>query len=73
VRITLKVHPNSKNPRVEIRAGGELHIYVKEPAIENKANEAVIEKLSEYYRVPKSKIALKRGEKSKLKLFEIEK
>jgi uncharacterized protein YggU (UPF0235/DUF167 family) len=69
--ITVRVHPNSKNPRVEKISNGELSIYVKEPAKENRANEAVIKKLSEYYKVPKSKIALKHGKKSKIKLFEI--
>jgi uncharacterized protein YggU (UPF0235/DUF167 family) len=72
MKIKVKAHPNSKKPRIETKSNGELHVYIKEPAKENKANEAVVQKLSDYYKVPKSKITLKHGEKSKIKLLEIE-
>jgi uncharacterized protein YggU (UPF0235/DUF167 family) len=69
--IRVIVHPNSKNPRIEKDLTQITHVYVREPAIEGRANKAVIEALSELHNVPKSKIILKSGFKSKVKTFEI--
>ncbi|MDP2929797.1 MAG: DUF167 domain-containing protein [Candidatus Omnitrophota bacterium] len=46
-------------------------VWVKEKPQEGKANYAVREALAEYFNIPKSRIALLSGEKSKSKLFEI--
>lgn len=69
--ITIIVHPNSKKPRIEKDLLGSLHVYVNQPPLEGKANKAVIESLAEHFKVSKSRIALVRGEKSKLKTFEV--
>lgn len=73
MNISVIAHPNSKRSRVEKDLLGQLHVYVREPPLEGKANKAVAEALSEYFDVPKSKVILKSGEKSKNKLFIIEK
>ncbi len=65
------VHVNSKSPRIETTPEGVLHIFVREPAVEGKANRAVVEVLSKKYKTPKSSITLIRGSKSKNKFFEI--
>ena len=69
--ITIIVHPNSKKPRIEKDLLGSLHVYVNQPPLEGKANKAVIESLAEHFKVSKSRIVLVRGEKSKLKTFEV--
>jgi uncharacterized protein (TIGR00251 family) len=69
--ITIIVHPNSKKPRIEKDLLGSLHVYVNQPPLEGKANKAVIESLAEHFKVSKSRITLVRGEKSKLKTFEV--
>ena len=71
MKITVIVHPNSKNPRIESDLLGQLHIYVHQPPLEGKANQAVIEALSDHFHLPKSKIILLRGAKSKSKTFDI--
>lgn len=71
MKIKVKVHANSKSPRTEVNLKNILNIYVNEPAAEGKANRAVIEKLSEEYKTPKSSITLIHGTKSKNKIFEI--
>jgi uncharacterized protein (TIGR00251 family) len=71
MQVTVIVHPNSKKPRIDIDLLGTLHIYVSAPPLEGKANEAVIESLSNHFKVSKSQITLKKGHKSKLKTFEI--
>ena len=71
MKLVIFAHPNSKKPRVEKDLFGNLHIYVKEPPLEGKANQAVRGALSEHLKIPKSQIELVRGEKSKQKVFEI--
>ncbi len=48
-----------------------LHIYVATQPIEGKANEAVIQALSKHFKVAPSRVVLKRGQKSKIKFFEV--
>lgn len=71
MKIKATIHPNSKHPRVEKNSAGVLHIYVKEPASENKANLACQAALAKYFGTSKSKVALLKGPKSKLKTFEV--
>lgn len=71
MKISIIAHPNSKNPRVEKDLLGELHIYVHEPPLEGKANNAIRNSLSEYFKTKKSNVILLSGEKSKNKIFEI--
>jgi uncharacterized protein len=71
MRVSIIAHPNSKKPRIEKDLLGTLHIHVNAPPLEGKANKAVIEALSEYFKVKKSRILLISGTKSKTKVFEI--
>lgn len=71
MKISVIVHPNSKNPRVEKDLIGMIHVYVNAPPLEGKANKAVIESLAKFLKIKKSEIVLVQGEKSKKKVFEI--
>ena len=69
--IYLKVKPNQRFNKVEkIETGWQIRL--KSPAIDGKANENLIEFLSELLKVSKSKIILKKGQTSRLKCLEIE-
>ncbi|EQB63216.1 MAG: hypothetical protein RBG1_1C00001G0795 [candidate division Zixibacteria bacterium RBG-1] len=70
MKISVKVKPNSKIEKVE-KAEGFWLIYVKEPPQEDRANLAVINLLSEYFKVPKSRISILKGKKSRQKIVEI--
>lgn len=70
--IYVEAHPNSKRTELEKIDENHFKIYVKSPPVEGKANREIIEILSKYLKVPKSLIKLKRGEKGKHKIFEIE-
>ena len=48
-----------------------LHVYVKAPPLEGKANKEVIESLAKFFGTKKGKVILISGEKSKNKVFEI--
>ncbi|RJR23778.1 DUF167 domain-containing protein [Candidatus Microgenomates bacterium] len=72
VKVAIITHPNSKKPRTEKDLLGSLHVYVSEPPLEGKANQAVIKSLAEYFKVKKNQVRLLSGEKSKNKIVEIE-
>ena len=50
---------------------GKYIVSTKEPSRENKANISVINILAEYLGLPKTKIFIKRGLKSKKKVVEV--
>lgn len=69
--INVKVIPNAKNNKVS-NENGIFKLHVNAPALDGKANRKVIELLSEYFKVNKSKIKIVKGEKSREKLMEID-
>ena len=70
-RIHVRVIPNAgKNSIEEIE--GKLKIKVTAPAIDGKANKAVIEILSAHFKVRKSAVHIVKGEKGKEKIIEID-
>ena len=77
MKIRCKIRPNSKKGNLiqksQDESGEFFEIFVREPAIEGKANLAVIELLSKEFGVSKSRVSLKTGTKSRFKIFEIEK
>jgi len=71
MKISVKVKANSKSEKVEKINDNEYNIWVKSPAKEGRANEAVIECLSGHFDIPKSRINILKGYKNKNKLVEI--
>jgi len=49
----------------------ELRVDIDAPAVDNKANNRLVEILAEYLNMPKSSLNLKIGAKSRLKILEI--
>lgn len=71
VRVVVK--PGSKKgPYIQLGLDGSLLVCVREPALEGKANKAVIKELAKYYDVPKSQVTLKSGASHKYKTFLIQ-
>jgi hypothetical protein len=71
MRISIKVKPGSKADTVEKAGDNEYIVRVKAPAKEGKANKAVIETLSGYFKRPKSLITILHGQTGRKKLVEI--
>ncbi|HZN81514.1 MAG TPA: DUF167 domain-containing protein [Mycobacterium sp.] len=70
--ISVRVKPGSrKGPLVDIGADGELTIHVREPAIEGKANDAVVKLLAAHLGVPRRRLELISGATSRVKRFRI--
>jgi uncharacterized protein len=70
--VVVKVKPGSpKGPRVEVGSDGELTIYVREPAVDGKANKAVMRLLAAHLQLPRSRVELVSGATSRLKRFRV--
>lgn len=69
VHVTVKAS-SRKGPRVEETSDGYT-VFVREPAIEGKANEAVSRILAKHFGVSLSRLELVRGTKSKQKIFRV--
>ena len=76
MKIRCKIKPNSKKGNLIKRSQDEngefFEIFVRESAIEGKANLVVIKLLAEEFGVSKSRVSLKTGVKSRFKIFEID-
>jgi uncharacterized protein (TIGR00251 family) len=70
--LSVKVKPNSKQQRVQQEADGSLTVYLKSPPVDGKANAELIEVLTQLYAVPKSRIRIKSGASSRIKLVELD-
>lgn len=71
MRITVKIKPNSRIEEVEKLPEGGYLVRVKAPAVEGKANIALIKALSNYFDIPKSRIIIASGLGSKNKIVDI--
>jgi len=72
MKVNVKVIPNAKRNEVS-QEGEKLKVRVAAPALDGRANKAVIEILAEFFNVKKSKIKIIKGEKSREKIIEINK
>jgi len=71
MKIFVRVKPIAKRNEIKAVDSNHLIISVKESPVNGKANQAVIELLSKFYKIPKSKILIKSGIKSREKIIEI--
>ncbi|HTX97485.1 MAG TPA: DUF167 domain-containing protein [Mycobacterium sp.] len=70
--VVVNVKPGSrKGPLVEVGSNGELTIYVRERAVDGKANDAVTRLLAAYLELPRSRVELVSGTTSRLKRFRV--
>jgi uncharacterized protein (TIGR00251 family) len=70
MKLQVRVIPNARRNEIS-RRDGQLILRLNAPAVEGKANKAAIDFLSQYLQVPRSRVTLLAGEKSRHKIFEI--
>ncbi len=72
-KIIIKVwaKPGQKIQKYSVSDSGELILFIKEKAIDGKANDRFVDFLKDLLKVRKKDIQLKRGHKSKHKTFEV--
>jgi uncharacterized protein (TIGR00251 family) len=71
-RLRLRIVPNAKRSEVVGPHGDAIKLKVAAPALEGRANEALIEFLADKLGVPQRSVALVSGEKSRDKVVVIE-
>ena len=71
MKLFIKTKPHAKRPRIQRIDDAHFEIAVREPPAEGKANQAVIQALSDYFDCPRSCFTLVRGQTSKNKIVEM--
>ncbi len=71
VRYSLKVQPKSSRSTVVKNPDGTLKVYLRSAPTNGKANEELLEVLSDEFGVSKSRVKILRGQKQRKKLVEI--
>ena len=71
MRLDIKVVPRAKRNLIK-KENMTIKVYVTSPAVEGKANVALIESLAEHFGVAKNRIAIIKGLKSRNKTVIIE-
>ena len=69
--INIKVIPNARKNEV-IEEVDSIKVKVNSPAIEGRANKAVIKVLADHFKVKKSQISIVKGEKNRNKRIQIQ-
>jgi uncharacterized protein (TIGR00251 family) len=69
--IHVRVTPNAREARVTQTAEASFEVRVDEKATGGRANKRLVEVLSEHFEVPKSRIRILRGAKSREKTVEV--
>jgi len=70
--LRLKITPNAPANAVQGETDGVIRLKLQAPAMEGKANAALVAFLAETLRVPKAAVSLKGGRRSRLKQVEIQ-
>lgn len=71
MKLFVKVKPSAKEEKLETISENQVAIWVKEPPVEGRANEAVIRVLADHFRVPRLSVKIISGRTSKNKIIEI--
>jgi len=69
--IRIKAFPNSKKPAIEETGPKVLRVFVREDAKQNRANDAVIRAVADYYDLPRNKLRMISGHLRQNKMIEI--
>lgn len=69
--IRIKAFPGAKKPSIEETAPQVLRVFVREDAKQNRANDAVIRAVAEYYTIPRNKLRIISGHIMTNKIIQI--
>jgi uncharacterized protein YggU (UPF0235/DUF167 family) len=70
--LTIRVHPSSRQAKIEKLGPLDYKIHVMAPPEKGRANDEVVEALASFLDVPASRIRIVRGEKSRIKLVAVD-
>jgi uncharacterized protein (TIGR00251 family) len=71
VILLVRVHPRASKDEIAGEMSGALKVRLRAPAVEDRANEALVEFLAELLKTPKSAVRILSGDRSRTKRIEI--
>ena len=71
VIFSVRVQPRASKDEIAGEMGGALKVRLQAPAVEDRANEALIAFLAQLLKTPKSAVRILSGERSRTKRLEI--
>lgn len=71
MKITVRVKPNAKKKQIALQDDGSYVVCVTVPPVEGKANDQLVEVLSEYFKKRKREVTIVRGLTGRTKIVEI--
>lgn len=73
MQIVVHARARAKMEKVEVVTGsvGVFKVWVKEPAVDGKANAAIAKALAAYFKVPRARVVLVSGVSARIKRFNI--
>lgn len=71
VILLVRVQPRASKDEIAGEINGALKVRLRAPAVEDRANEALVEFLAELLKTPKSAVRILSGDRSRTKRIEI--
>jgi len=71
VTFPVRVQPRASRDEIAGEMGGALKVRLRAPAVEDRANEALVEFLAQLLKTPRSAVRILSGERSRTKRIEI--
>lgn len=71
VTFSIRVQPRATKDEIAGEMGGALKVRLRAPAVEDRANEALVEFLAQLLKRPRSAVRILSGERSRTKRIEI--
>src|SRR5215468_6374509 len=68
---SVRVQPRASKDEIAGEMGGALKVRLRAPAVENRANEALIQFLAQLLKTPKSAVRILSGDRSRTKRIEV--
>ena len=67
----VRVQPRASKDEIAGEMGGALKVRLQAPAVEDRANEALVEFMAQLLKTPKSAVRILSGDRSRMKRIEI--
>ena len=71
VIFSVRVQPRASKDEIAGEMGGVLKVRLRAPAVEDRANEALVEFLAQLLKTPRSAVRILSGERSRTKRIEV--
>ena len=71
VIFSVRVQPRASKDEIAGEMGGALKVRLRAPAVEDRANEALVEFLAQLLKTPRSAVRILSGERSRTKRIEV--